>query len=87
MTTLGKVTVSTEEGLISEELANYLDRASQTPEYTTAQLLAKETQANRDKFLGKKVINTTTGRTLWGGGNSLTSPWVDGSGTTVHTVT
>lgn len=87
MANLGKVTVLGQDGLVSAELSNYLERASRIPQYTTAQLEDSSSAANRDKFLGKPVINSTTGRSLWGGGNTLTSPWVDGANTTVHTVT
>lgn len=87
MLNLFKFTVLDENGLSSEELPDYLDRSTRTPEYTQAQLQDSTSQANKDKSLGKAVKDVTNNRILWGGGNSLTSPWVDGSNTTVHTVT
>ena len=87
MLTLGKVTVLSDDGLVSEELSNYLERSNRMPEYTQAQLEDSGSAANRDKSLGKAIKDVTNNRILWGGGSDLTSPWVDGSNTTVHTVT
>lgn len=86
MSNLGRITVMGEDGLISEELANYLERQTKIPEYTSAQLTDINSQANRDKYLGKPVTDVTLSRPLWGGGNDLNSPWVDSAGNPVHTV-
>ena len=49
MRSIGAITVLNDDGVISSELAGYLERVSRIPEYTTAQLTAKESQVNRDK--------------------------------------
>ena len=38
-----------------------------------------------DKFTGKQVWNTTTGRPVWAAGNTAGAVWVDHAGSTLHT--
>lgn len=86
MRRLNKATTLEGGRYITRELEDQPSPVQDVPHYTTAQLTNINSQANKDKYLGKPVVNDDTNNPLWGGGNNLNSPWVDGTGATVHTV-
>ena len=53
--------------------------------FTTTQLEDIGAQVNLEKYEGKEVWNTTTGRPVWASGPLASDVWVDNAGTMVHT--
>jgi len=62
-----------------------LRKAGSPVTFTTAQLASLTAQVNLEKYEGKTVWNTTTGKPVWASGALAADVWVNADGTTAHT--